>query len=419
MALHCFPFCAECFGVEAGRLIGARGCAQEALHREEELSALLAARRRTAGVLEVALEQAGERERDLEVRIAAKAEREQRAAEALAGAEAIARQILEGVARRRGDAEALEGQLAAAEADCAALRARVEKARGAERELQFDLRRATAAAVRAHAVLRERSDLLLEMKGKVAEVEARQEELALELREQEGVAAALGARLAAQQAAERAAQAQLAESRVAQQAAGRDRAFAEQQCAEVEGEIAETNRRAAVLRNQARCRRAAGVGCGRRKRDESELSLRFPTPLHAHSSRRLERRRRLCTGKSRRSGRKPCRNSSRSSGNSRGRSRSSSPRRAPALCADQRTHCRWRQARPRRGCWSGRAMSVNIPARSIGPQANAELDAQHEALEAALKKRDGTKEAVKAAEVRWRRRRPPVPTFAFHAVFLR
>lgn len=64
-------------------------------------------------------------------------------------------------------------------------------------------------------------------------------------------------------------------------------------------------------------------------------------------------------------------------------------------------------------------MSVNIPARSIGPQANAELDAQHEALEAALKKRDGTKEAVKAAEVRWRRRRPPVPTFAFHAVFLR
>lgn len=172
--------------------------------------------------------------------------------EALRSAEAIAQQILDGVAKRRGDAEALERQLSAAEADCEALRARVQRARDAERELQFDLRRATAAAVRAHAVLKERSELLLAMKGKIGEVEARQDELALQLRDAEAVAAALGDRVAAQAAAERAAQAQLAESRGAQLAARRDQALAEKQCEDAELQIQESNRRAAVLRNQAR-----------------------------------------------------------------------------------------------------------------------------------------------------------------------
>lgn len=134
-------------------------------------------------MLEVALQAAQEREKELEARIAAKAERERASLEALRGAEAIAQQVLEAVAKRRGDAEALEKQLDAADAAVEAGHARVQRARDAERELQFDLRRATAAAVRAHAVLSERSELILAMKGKIEEVEARQDQLALQLRE--------------------------------------------------------------------------------------------------------------------------------------------------------------------------------------------------------------------------------------------
>jgi len=163
---------------------------------EGELSGQLTARQRTLEALELALKAADAREAELQAQSAAKAVRERTALGALAEADTVAAQISTAIAARRAVADSLSAQLDAVEAAMATLRQQVEKAcpphhrcrrlrkrvvshahpsscrgsmrlclrhmqaRQQERDLQFDMRRCTANALKARDLLLTRSELL-------------------------------------------------------------------------------------------------------------------------------------------------------------------------------------------------------------------------------------------------------------------